>query len=296
MKVERPNSPAMDALLGETMQVHDKGFVRLVDYMGNQDSVVQMARTSYGPGTKTKREDRAFVRYLIKNRHTSPLEGCSVKFHIKLPIFAMRQLVRHRTASLNEQSARYSIMEDEFYFPALERIAYQSSTNKQGSAGSVDAATAEKIVSNMQRVAYESYAVYLENVEGHGVARETARESLPVSVYTECYWKIDLHNWLHFLHLRADRAHAQSEIADYADVMLDVLKKWMPNVYEAFMNYRVNAVTFSEGQLKIIRSFINQLGEGTESLESVLFAKKDISLVSNREMNEIKDILLINQQ
>ena len=226
----RPSVPELDAILGEQMPVLDHGFVRAVDYMGNDAAIVQAARVSYGDGTKTLREDEGLIRYLWRNKHTSPFEMCEIKLHCKMPIFVARQWVRHRTASINEVSARYSVLSEEFYVP--EQFKTQDTKNRQGSAGDLDRALNTRMREELAarcRDAYREYEFALSN----GVSRELARMVLPVNFYTEWYWKIDLHNLLHFLTLRCD-AHAQAEIRAYADVIAEIVKLWVPTVHVAW--------------------------------------------------------------
>jgi thymidylate synthase (FAD) len=255
----RPSVPAMDTLLGYAHPVLDHGFVRLIDYMGDEPAVLQAARVSYGKGTKQSSEDRGLLRYLMRHRHTTPFEMAEIKLHVKLPIFVARQWIRHRTASVNEYSARYSILEREFYVPKLEDILQQSTTNKQGRGGDLNEKDRRYIQNQMQLSADRDFDLYEmltrdgdEEDDGLNVARELARINLPLSTYTEWYWKVDLHNLLHFLSLRAD-PHAQKEIRDYADVMLKIVRQWVPNIYDAFMDYRMDAQSFSGPEMAILR-------------------------------------------
>lgn len=221
----------------------DHGFVRLVDWMGDDTSIVQAARVSYGKGTKSVSEDTALIRYLMRNMHTSPFEMVEFKFHVKLPIFVARQWIRHRTANVNEYSGRYSEMPDEFYLPQPDQIRSQSSTNKQGRS-SETIPQANEIISRMQKtqqILHDEYSDFLDM----GLARELARINLPLSNYTEWYWKIDLHNLFHFLRLRLD-SHAQYEIRVYADAIAKIIKQIVPIAYQAFEDYTLNAVRFSK--------------------------------------------------
>jgi len=251
----------MDALLGYAHPVLGHGFVRLIDYMGDEPAVLQAARVSYGKGTKQSSEDRGLLRYLMRNRHTTPLEMAEIKLHCKLPVFVARQWIRHRTANVNEYSARYSILEREFYVPKLEDIQQQSTENKQGRA---EAGLTEKdrlyVQQQMQLAGDRDFDLYETLIHdgdptddpGLNVARELARINLPMSTYTEWYWKVDLHNLLHFLSLRAD-PHAQKEIRDYANTILKIVRQWVPNVYDAFVDYRLDARTFSGQEMAILR-------------------------------------------
>ncbi len=239
-------SAELEKILCKTIPVLDHGFIRVVDYMGNDSSIVQAARVSYGAGTKQVNEDRGLINYLMRHGHTTPFEMCEIKLHIKLPIFVMRHWVRHRTANINEYSARYSVLSNEFYIPELSKIAGQSKTNKQGRAddqmSSEDKSEIAKTLSEFSEKAYEKYSHMLNDL---GLTRELARTILPVNVYTEMYWKIDLHNLFHFLRLRAD-SHAQYEIQCYANAILDIVRLWVPFAYDAFINYRKNSVSVSK--------------------------------------------------
>ena len=262
----RPHCPALDAMLGLAFPVLDHGFVRVVDYMGDDAAIVQAARVSYGTGTKSVREDAGLINYLMRHRHTTPFEMCEIKFHIKVPIFIARQWIRHRTANVNEYSARYSILDKEFYVPAAAHLAAQSRTNRQGRGDVLEGAEAARVLDILKSDSAQVYDHYEEmlneNARGecldetkHGLARELARMNLTLNYYTQWYWKIDLHNLLHFLHLRSD-AHAQYEIRSYADTMLDIIQKWVPATYAAFMNYRANGAELSGKALDAIRRMV----------------------------------------
>ena len=254
----RAYSEQMDDALGETLDIHDLGFIRLVDYMGNDDSVVQMARVSYGNGTKSVNEDSALIRYLMRHDHTSPFEACEIKLHVKCPIFVARQWIRHRTASVNEYSGRYSVMANEFYFPNHEDIMGQSSTNKQGSGKEISDDVRGLVRTGMDTVMKGAFDIY-DCMLKMGVAREMARTVLPLSTYTEFYWKIDLHNLLHFIRLRADE-HAQEQIRVYAEAIEKIVKMWVPLTYDAYLNYRKNAVKFSHEEMQFIRQAVDVFG------------------------------------
>ena len=277
---ERARAPELDAILGKEFKVLDHGFVRVVDYMGNDQSIVQAARVSYGTGTKHTSQDRGLIHYLLRHKHTTPFEMCEIKFHIKLPMFVARQWIRHRTANVNEYSARYSILEDQFYIPRPEHISTQSAVDKQCREDEpLTPELARKVIQLMEENATESYADYEKLIHEHGLARELARGILPVNIYTQWYWKIDLHNLLHFLKLRADR-HAQYEIRAYAEVMLSLVEKWVPIVYEAFMNYSVRGVNFS--------------GEAVLALKRMLKGETithEDTKMTLREWNEFKAVL-----
>ncbi|MDR2682110.1 MAG: FAD-dependent thymidylate synthase [Holosporaceae bacterium] len=239
----RVSSPELEEILYKPIPVLNHGFVRLIDYMGTDSSIVQAARVSYGVGTKKTQEDKGLINYLMRHGHTTPFEMCELKLHLKLPIFVARQWLRHRTANVNEYSARYSVLSNEFYLPEIDQIAQQSESNRQGkSDDALEPGKAQEIldaIACIQQNAYEKYSHLLNDMS---LTRELARTVLPVGVYTEMYWKIDLHNLLHFLKLRAD-SHAQYEIRCYANVILDIVKKWVPHTYEAFVNYRQKSVS-----------------------------------------------------
>lgn len=248
--------PAAEAILDKEFPVLDKGFVRLVDYMGGDSRIVQSARVSYGEGTKTVREDAGLIDYLLRHQHTSPFEQVVLTFHVKMPIFVARQWVRHRTARMNEISGRYSVMKDEFYVPQADDIAMQSSDNKQGRCEEpVSAADAAKIQDDFirgQKALYDSYKKMVD----FGLAREIARINLPLSLYTEFYWEIDLHNLFHFLRLRLD-GHAQKEIRAYAEVMLEMVKAVAPMATESFLQHQNGGVSFSKEEMAALRDRLN---------------------------------------
>jgi thymidylate synthase (FAD) len=241
-------NPEAEALLDQEIRVLDQGFVRLVDYMGGDERIVASARVSYGKGTKTVREDRALIEYLVRHKHTSPLEQVVLTLHVKLPIFVARQWIRHRTARLNEISGRYSVMKDEFYLPSEETLRTQGTVNKQGrSEESVSPEDAAVIVRSLQEGQAEAYARY-QAMLSKDLAREVARIALPLSLYTEWYWQMDLHNLLHFLKLRLD-AHAQWEIRQYAQVIARIVKAVAPLAWGAFEKYELSQVTLSRESL-----------------------------------------------
>ena len=248
----------VQALVGKEFRCLDKGFVRLIDVMGDDSAIVQAARVSYGSGTKKVHEDRGLIRYLMRHLHTTPFEMVEFKFHVKLPIFVARQWIRHRTANVNEYSGRYSEMKDEFYVPDADQVRAQSAMNKQGRADEAfDAERAESIRMSMQQTQDMLYGQYQEMLSTD-LAREIARINLPVSNYTEWYWKIDLHNLFHFLRLRID-AHAQYEIRVYGEAMAEIAKAAVPLAYEAFEDYILHAQRFSRTELEIIRSTLSTL-------------------------------------
>jgi thymidylate synthase (FAD) len=276
-------------LIGKEIKCLDHGFVRLIDYMGDDDAIVQAARVSYGKGTKSVTEDRGLIRYLMRHRHTSPFEMVEFKFHVKLPIFVARQWIRHRTANVNEYSGRYSEMRDEFYVPELEQLRPQSTMNKQGREDEPLArAKAQEIQSDLeekQSMLFDSYTQYIED----GLARELARINLPLSTYTEWYWKIDLHNLFHFLRLRID-SHAQYEIRVYGEIIANMVKEICPLAYEAFEDYSTNNAFFSGGELNILKNIIDKEKISDEILERSGLSKREI-----REFQEKIDKILINK-
>jgi len=285
---------ALEELLYKPIKVLDHGFVRVVDYMGDDSSIVQAARVSYGRGTKKSLQDKGLINYLMRHRHTTPFEMCDIKFHIKLPIFIARQWIRHRTASVNEYSARYSILSNEFYIPNKSNLSPQSSINKQGrSSQALPDEVANRVLEIMKTDAMNCYNHYVEMMneddKGNivdennvGITRELARINLTLNTYTEWYWKINLHNLLHFLALRADE-HAQYEIRVYAQAMLDIVKTWVPYAYEAFEDHRMYATTISKKGMEVVRALI----QGKE-------VNQESSGMSPREWGELMVALKLN--
>lgn len=274
------------AIDAEPTKVLDHGFVRVVDYMGDESAIVRAARVSYGPGTKTLSDDRSLICYLMRHRHTSPLEMCEIALHVKLPIFVARQWIRHRTANVNEISARYSILDREFYVPAAGDVAAQSKSNKQGRGEVADAEGAEMIRGLFRAHGDASYDLYERMLRGTdeelpSVARELARCNLTLGHYTQWYWKIDLHNLLHFLGLRLD-PHAQLEIRRYADVIWGMVRGWVPAVAEAFEDYRLRAVTFSRQEQIVLRRMLSEV------LDPEIAAVASEAKMSKREIEEFK--------
>jgi thymidylate synthase (FAD) len=265
----RATVPALEEMLFTALPVLDHGFVRVVDYMGDDAAVVQAARVSYGRGTRKTSEDEGLIRYLMRHWHSTPFEMCEIKYHVKLPIFVARQWIRHRTANVNEYSARYSIMDKEFYIPAPEHLAAQSADNRQGRGAVLEGDDAARVLGLLRQDAEQTYAHYEEMLDedGPGLARELARMNLTLNTYTQWYWKTDLHNLFHFLRLRAD-AHAQYEIRVYAEAMLETVKAWVPLSYAAFTDYRLGAVTFSARMLEMLRLML--AGEAVEQPASGL--------------------------
>jgi len=252
--------------MSDAIKVLDHGFVRLVDTMGDEQAIVDAARVSYQQGTQKTRNNRGLIRYLMRRGHTSPLEMCELKIHVKMPIFVARQWIRHRTASLNEVSGRYSVLPSEFYLPEKDCIKMQSKQNKQGGSEPVSSSIASVVQDVMKEGALQNYQDYENILQGYGVceiARETARMVLPLSLYTEMYWKIDLHNLLHFLRLRLD-SHAQYEIRVYAEAIAKIVQDWVPIVWEAFVDYKLEAHPFSRQEMDVIRRvFASYEGDGS---------------------------------
>jgi thymidylate synthase (FAD) len=262
----REVAPALEEILYQAIPVLDHGFVRVIDYMGTDSAIVQAARVSYGKGTKKVNEDAGLINYLMRHRHTTPFEMCEIKFHIKLPIFIARQWIRHRTANVNEYSGRYSIMDKEFYIPEPEQLASQSKSNRQGRGEVLEGEQAQRVLEILKEDSIRCYKNYEEmlneDIDGNilvegkaGLARELARMNLNLNFYTQWYWKVDLHNLLHFLSLRAD-AHAQYEIRVYAEVMLDMLKAWLPITHAAFMDYRMGGASISAKGLAVLKRML----------------------------------------
>lgn len=265
--------PEAELILDKKFEVLDKGFVRLVDYMGSDSRIVQSARVSYGEGTKTVREDSALIDYLLRNKHTSPFEQVVLTFHIKMPIFVARQWIRHRTARLNEISGRYSVMKDEFYVPAEDYVAFQSTDNKQGRMeAELPKELKNEVIKNIEAGQGEAFASYKGLIDKN-IARELARINLPLSLYTEMYWEMDLHNLFHFLKLRCD-SHAQKEIRDYAFVILDICRKVAPMATKSFENHILNGISFSETELTALNNLLAGKKSGLEGRELERFEQK----------------------
>jgi thymidylate synthase (FAD) len=337
----RATVPALEDILYEPIPVLDQGFVRVIDYLGDDGAVVQAARVSYGKGTKTVNTDRGLIRYLMRHRHTTPFEMCEIKVHVKLPIFVARQWIRHRTANVNEYSARYSILDHEFYVPdrayldsrreerhverliqaqsasqepdlfglqdlrstvppapARHELAPQSASNRQGREGDIPDAEAEEILREIKAEGNRAYTIYTKllnetqsgeilDEERTGLARELARMVLPTNYFTQWYWKVDLHNLLHFLSLRAD-PHAQYEIRAYADVLCDIVAKWVPATWEAFEDYQLTKATFSGPALGVLRELVDQ---GLLQDEAKCAELREKSGMSAREFREFLETL-----
>ncbi len=252
-RVSRPSVPELDEILGQPLKVLDDGFVRVVDYMGSDASIVQAARVSYGEGTKKVHEDRGLIRYLMRHRHTTPFEMCDIKFHVRVPMDCWRQWVRHRTSSINEYSTRYSIAIDATQTTATDQWRVQASDNRQGSSGFADAALGTKLTAREKELQDLAREVYEERLS-HDIAREQARKDLPLSTYTEAYWKCNLHNLLHFLRLRMDD-HAQLEIREYARTIGEqVVARWVPAAWEAFSDYRMHSTGLTRLEHEVLRA------------------------------------------
>ena len=294
-KTKRVTAPELEKILYEAIPILDHGFIRVIDYMGDDTSIVQAARVSYGKGTKKVSTDAGLIKYLMRHWHSTPFEMCEIKYHVKLPIFIARQWIRHRTANVNEYSARYSILDKEFYLPSTQHLAAQSQSNRQGRGNVLEGEKAKQVLDLLKNDAertYNNYEIMLnERYDGSvideknvGLARELARMNLTLNTYTQWYWKTDLLNLMNFLRLRADH-HAQYEIRTYADAMLDTLKKWVPITYEAFMDYRVGGTEVSSKGKSIISKFIK--GEKISIDESGL---------SKREWNELMSAFNLNEK
>ena len=289
-KTKRVTVVELENILYEAIPILDHGFIRVIDYMGDDTSIVQAARVSYGKGTKKVSTDSGLIKYLMRHWHSTPFEMCEIKYHVKLPIFIARQWIRHRTANVNEYSARYSILDKEFYLPSLENLAAQSQSNRQGRGDVLKGDQAKKILELLKKDAertYDNYETMLnERYDGSvideqqvGLARELARMNLTLNTYTQWYWKTDLLNLMNFLRLRADH-HAQFEIRAYADAMLDTVKRWVPITYDAFLDYRVGGTEVSSKGKRIIQKLIS--GEEVDVEKSGL---------SKREWNELMSAL-----
>ncbi len=287
--LKRPSVPALDAILGKKFKLLNDGFVRLVDYMGSDASIVQAARVSYGAGTKKVSEDRGLIRYLLRHRHTTPFEMCELKLHVRVPMDAWRQWIRHRMASVNEYSTRYSIAIEAAQETETNEWRFQSADNKQGSEGFLPEEEGAYFTKQEKDLHNNLRAIYDERLE-KGIAREQARKDLPLATYTEAYWKIDLHNLLHFLALRMD-SHAQYEIRVYAEVIgKEIVSKWCPSAWEAFLDYRFNAKNLSGIEVEVIKEVAaGNDKEATAILEKLGMLKyRDGKRLRNRERNELE--------
>jgi thymidylate synthase (FAD) len=289
-RLTRPSVPALDAILGEPLRVLDQGFVRVIDYLGDDSAVVQAARVSYGAGTKKVNEDRGLIRYLMRHDHTTPFEMCEIKLHVRVPMDTWRQWIRHRTANVNEYSTRYSLAIDAASVTDPGEWRLQSGSNRQGSEGFLPADVGARLSSAEAELHALTTSTYKARID-QGVAREQARKDLPLSTYTEAYWKVDLHNLLRFLWLRMD-AHAQAEIRAYATLIGEsIVARWVPNVWEAFNDYTRNSVRLSSLETEVLRTL---LAEGNEraiarAMElGVLSFDADGAPKRNREREELE--------
>ena len=287
-ETRRPTVAGVEEILFQPTQVLDHGFIRVIDYMGDDNAIVQAARVSYGRGTRRVSEDSGLIRYLMRHRHSTPFEMCEIKFHVKLPIFVARQWIRHRTANVNEYSARYSILDREFYIPAPAQLAAQSAVNRQGRGAVLEGADAARVLNMLRTDAMQTYDHYAEmlneDADGNprdpdrpGLARELARMNLTLNTYTQWYWKTDLHNLFHFLSLRAD-AHAQYEIRVYADAMIAATRAWVPIACQAFEDYRMGAVSLSAQMLTVVKRML--AGEAVEQPGSGLSKREWTELMA----------------
>tara|TARA_Y100001936_G_scaffold78317_1_gene76742 strand:- start:538 stop:1485 length:948 start_codon:yes stop_codon:yes gene_type:complete len=294
-KTKRVVAPELENILYEAIPILDHGFIRVIDYMGDDTSIVQAARVSYGKGTKKVSTDSGLIKYLMRHWHSTPFEMCEIKYHVKLPIFIARQWIRHRTANVNEYSARYSILDKEFYLPEANHLAAQSKNNRQGRGDILQGEQAKKVLDllkgdaertydNYEKMLNERYDGSIIDENQDGLARELARMNLTLGTYTQWYWKTDLLNLMNFLRLRADH-HAQYEIRAYADVMLDTLKRWVPITYEAFLDYRVGGTEVSSKGKEVLKKLIS--GENID-LEG--------SGLSKREWNELMEAFEIKNK
>ena len=290
LKTRRPTVPMLEEILFEPIPVLDHGVVRVIDYMGDDAAVVQAARVSYGKGTKKISDDAGLINYLLRHRHTTPFEMCEIKYHVKLPIFVARQWIRHRTANVNEYSARYSVLDREFYVPEEDHLAAQSSSNRQGRGNILSGKEAKRVLEILREDAQMTYDHYIEmlneseegniiDVSKEGLARELARMNLTLSTYTQWYWKTDLHNLLNFLSLRAD-THAQYEIRVYADAMMETLRRWCPITFQSFSDHRVEGVTLSGKAIKVVKKLI-----------SGVHINQEESGMSKREWRELMEVI-----
>ncbi|HOJ02576.1 MAG TPA: FAD-dependent thymidylate synthase [Bacteroidota bacterium] len=290
--LDRPTVPELDAILGQPFHVLDDGFIRVVDYMGTDASIVQAARVSYGKGTKQLRQDAGLIRYLMRHHHTTPFEMCELKLHVRVPMDTWRQWIRHRSANVNEYSTRYSIAIDAAQRTSAEQWRLQAVSNRQGSEGFADAELGERLSAGELDLQEHARRVYNERIN-LGIAREQARKDLPLATYTEAYWKIDLHNLLHFLHLRMD-AHAQFEIREYARIIgYEIVSRWCPLAWQAFLDYRVNALEMTRIDSDIIAALATGDSERAIALarEYELLPPEGEAVKRNMEREELESKL-----
>ena len=293
-RLQRPSVGELDEILGEPLPVLDDGFIRVVDYMGDDSSIVQAARVSYGAGTKKVQEDRGLIRYLLRHRHTTPFEMCEIKLHLRVPMDCWRQWIRHRTANVNEYSTRYSVAIDAARQTDPEEWRLQATDNRQGSAGELDSEGGARLSDEERALQRRCREVYESRLE-HGVAREQARKDLPLCTYTEAYWKIDLHNLLHFLSLRMDH-HAQHEIRAYAAVIGErIVARWVPLTWEAFLDYRLGGLSLSRIDIEVLRGLCSEGAESGAAAaeENGLLRRGKRGLKRNRERRELEEKLAL---
>jgi thymidylate synthase (FAD) len=291
-KLEKLRVPALDEILGVPFKVLKDGFVRVIDYLGSDESIVQAARVSYGKGTKKIREDEALIRYLLRHQHTTPFEMCEIKLHVRVPMDCWRQWIRHRTANVNEYSTRYSIAIDATETTEVNEWRKQAITNRQGSEGFLDSSIGDELTKQEAELHKLTRDVYQKRIDA-GVAREQARKDLPLSTYTEAYWKVDLHNLLHFLELRME-LNAQLEIRQYAKVICnEIVKRWCPVTWQAFWDYRMNSMAFSGLEIKIITAMLNgEFGKAKNFAREFGWMKEDGTMkTTNRELFEFEEKL-----
>ncbi|HEY3295380.1 MAG TPA: FAD-dependent thymidylate synthase [bacterium] len=288
----RADCTSLNGLLGVPLKVLDDGFIRVIDYMGSDHAIVQAARVSYGQGTKQIHEDRGLIRYLMRHRHTTPFEMCEIKLHIRVPMDTWRQWIRHRTANVNEYSTRYSIAIDSAHQTKPDQWRLQTSDNRQGSKGKLTDTIGQTLTNDEVLLHQHCRQIYDARIQA-GVTREQARKDLPLSTYTEAYWKIDLHNLLHFLHLRMD-SHAQIEIRQYADIIgNEIVSRWCPLTWEAFLDYRLNAMILASPMIELIRATVQ--GRIDNAMEIAVaqgwIAAAGANAKVSRERQEAEDIL-----
>ena len=291
-RLHRSSVPALDEILGKPFKVLDDGFVRVIDYMGTDEAIVQAARVSYGRGTKKVSEDRGLIRYLLRHRHTTPFEMCEIKLHVRVPMDCWRQWIRHRTANVNEYSTRYSIAIDTAQRTPVDSWRKQASGNKQGSEGTIDEKTGRALSEKENELQDYCRKVYQERLEA-GVSREQARKDLPLSTYTEAYWKIDLHNLLRFLSLRMD-PRAQQEIREYARIIgHEIVRRWCPVVWEAFLDYHMEMLTLSRLEIEIVGALIRGDASRANELATEFgwLRTDEKGLKANRERSELEEKL-----
>ena len=289
--IQRMSVPALDEILGEPFKVLDDGFVRVVDYMGSDEAIVQAARVSYGAGTKKSSQDRGLIRYLLRHRHTTPFEMCELKLHVRVPMDCWRQWIRHRTANVNEYSTRYSLAIEGMQKTSKDQWRKQSTVNQQGSGGFFDVVFGEKLTDRETELQGLCREVYQERID-QGVSREQARKDLPLSTYTEAYWKVDLHNLLHFLALRMD-SHAQYEIREFARTIgEEIVSRWVPMSWDAFMSYNVNKMQLS----KLDQALIQKVAQGDADGARALAAEQRWTFTRDGEAKKSRELMELEEK